>query len=213
MTDALRARLDLSFAGEATPARRPAPGGIGPLLDDSSECEVRFAVLVGRYGDMLRCFLISLTRRVEVAEDLSQQLWVKLLEAVRCGRFRPEDDASVRSYLFAAARNLYVDECLRKHSASRTSACDPQAIEAFMHDQAMHAGSPEDGYDRDRLQEELQRAIELLPAPQRTVIRLWMSGASIESMVRQTGASRDTVLSRKKYAFRRLRSTLAEQRT
>lgn len=199
--------------GDSAPlVRQPAVQDLGrPPLDEDSECEVRFAVLVGRYGDMLRCFLLSLTRQVEVAEDLSQQLWLKLLEAVRCGRFLPQDDASVRSYLFAAARNLFVDECLRKHAASRTAACDPQSMEALMHGQAIHVESPEDGCDRDRLQHALHRAIAQLPASQRTVIRMWMSGASIESMVRETGAPRDTVLSRKKYAFRRLRATLGEQ--
>lgn len=213
MIDALQNGLGLAVDGEAAPAvRRPAVGDLDrPPLDDDSECEIRFAVLVGRYGDMLRCFLLSLTRQMEVAEDLSQQLWLKLLEAVRCGRFRPQDDASVRSYLFAAARNLFVDECLRKHAASRTAACDPQSMEVLMHGQAIHAESPEDDCDRDRMQHMLHRAIEQLPAPQRTVIRLWMSGASIESMVRETGAPRDTVLSRKKYAFRRLRATLGEQ--
>lgn len=184
-------------------------GRTGPCLDVDSEIDVRFAVLVARYGDMLRRFLQGLARRPEVAEDLSQQLWLKLLEAARDGRFLPEDDTALRSYLFAAARNLFIDECVRKHGSSRTTACDPAAIEALA------GAGGDDGVDtaerscdRDRNAAEIQRAIERLPDTQQSVIRLWMAGVSIERMVADTHACRDTVLSRKKYAFRRLKAEL-----
>ena len=62
----------------------------GPLLDRESEIEVRFAVLEARYGEMLRRFLLGLSRRPEVAEDLVQQLWLKRLEAARAGT-APQD--------------------------------------------------------------------------------------------------------------------------
>ena len=44
---------------------------------------------------------------------------------------------------------------------------------------------------------------------QREVVAMWCAGASIEGMARHAAAPRDTVLSRKKYAFARLRVTLA----
>jgi DNA-directed RNA polymerase specialized sigma24 family protein len=53
------------------------------------------------------------------------------------------------------------------------------------------------------------QAIDALPAPQREVIRMWCAGTSIESMAARAAAPRDTVLSRKKYAFARMRQTLA----
>lgn len=68
--------------------------------------------------------------------------------------------------------------------------------------------SPEHACDRDGIIADIQQAIGRLPHPQQAVIRLWMAGASIERMIADTGACRDTVLSRKKYAFRRMRSEL-----
>ncbi len=189
---------------------RIAAAHTGPALDLDSEIEVRFAVLAARYGEMLRRFLLGLTRRPEVAEDLAQQLWLKLLEAARGGRFLPVDDTSLRSYLFAAARNLFLDECVRKHGASRTMSHDPSTIEVLA---GPGQGSGDDGLEeacgREQVAAHVQRAIRQLPAPQQAVIRLWMSGASIDAMTQATGACRDTVLSRKKYAFRRLGAHLA----
>ena len=201
-------RVRAACAVEAT-RPQPAPDR-GPALDEATEADIRFSVLVARHSDMLRCFLTSLTRQTAVAEDLTQQLWLKLLESVRAGRFLPVDDASVRSYLFAAARNLFLDECVRKHAASRTSSHDPQVLESLMRADAREAEGPDDQCYREHLQQSVRRAIDDLPAAQQDVIRLWMAGSSIEHMVRTTGAPRDTVLSRKKYAFRRLRATLGE---
>ena len=185
-------------------------GVAGPALDIDSEIEVRFAVLASRYGDMLRRFLQGLTRRPEVAEDLTQQLWLKLLEAARAGRFLPVDDVALRSYLFAAARNLFLDECVRKHCSSRTVSCDPVFLEALVGAGPGGTGeSSEDEYLRQQVNTEVRSAIERLPESQRAVVQMWMAGTSIESMVAATGACRDTVLSRKKYGMRRLRQQLA----
>ena len=185
-------------------------GRTGPCLDVDSEIEVRFAVLFARYGDMLRRFLQGLARRPEVAEDLSQQLWLKLLEAARAGRFLPEDDTALRSYLFAAARNLFLDECVRKHGSSRTTTCDHSTLEALLGNRMSQDGAPQDAeYAKDESCVAIRRAVGDLPPLQQQVIRLWMAGTSIEAMVASTGACRDTVLSRKKYALRRLKAGLA----
>jgi RNA polymerase sigma-70 factor (ECF subfamily) len=182
----------------------------GPPLDLDSEIEVRFAVLASRYGDMLRRFLQGLSRRPEVAEDLTQQLWLKLLEAARAGRFLPVDDVALRSYLFAAARNLFLDECVRKHGASRTVAHDPAVLETLIGAGAGDGGgTPEDFCHRQQVTTEVRAAMDRLPESQRAVVQMWMAGTSIDSMVAATGACRDTVLSRKKYGMRRLREQLA----
>lgn len=171
----------------------------------------RFTVLVARYGDLLRRYLLALTRRGEVADDLCQQLWLRLYEAAREGRFLPEDEDSFRGYLFTAARNLHLDECVRRHSVARTATLDPRAMESLAQSTAPAEGSPiEDELDRDHVALQVRTALAQLPVLQRDTLQLWMAGWSIEAMAARTRAPRDTVLSRKKYAMRRLRITLAE---
>jgi RNA polymerase sigma-70 factor (ECF subfamily) len=197
---------DTRFSFDSTPS---AAVEAGATLAPVFEADARITALVSRYGDMLQRFLLSLTRRRDAAEDLSQQLWLKLLEAARSGRFQPADHPAVRSYLFAAARNLFLDECVRKHASSRTTACDPRDLETLM---CAGTAPAVDVIHAELECEEraaaVTAAIRGLPDSQRTVIRLWMTGGSIESMAAATGAPRNTVLSRKKYALRRLRTTL-----
>lgn len=188
----------------------PDASGYPVSLDPDSEIDLHLTVLVSRHGKMLQRFLTGLTRRPDLAEDLAQQLWLKLLEAARSGRFLPSDDACVRSYLFAAARNLFLDECVRKHASARTAAHDPQAIDAMLAtDPLLPSDAVHAELEREQCAAAVTEAIQQLPAAQQAVIRHWMAGASIESMVAATGAPRDTVLSRKKYAFRHLKSALA----
>ncbi len=99
--------------------------------EQERQLAARFTVLVARYGELLRRYLLGLTRRSEVADDLCQQLWLRLYEAARAGRFLPEDEDGFRGYLFTAARNLHLDECVRRHSVSRTATLDPRALESL----------------------------------------------------------------------------------
>jgi RNA polymerase sigma-70 factor (ECF subfamily) len=178
--------------------------------EQERQLAARFSVLVARYGDLLRRYLLGLTRRGEVADDLCQQLWLRLYEAAREGRFLPEDEDGFRGYLFTAARNLHLDECVRRHSVSRTATLDPRALESLALPDALADASPvEDELDRERVCWQVRVALAQLPMPQQDTLRLWMAGWSIEAMASRTRAPRDTVLSRKKYALRRLRITLA----
>jgi RNA polymerase sigma-70 factor (ECF subfamily) len=179
--------------------------------EQERQLAARFTVLVARHGDLLRRYLLGLTRRGEVADDLCQQLWLRLYEAAKDGRFLPEDEDSFRGYLFTAARNLHLDECVRRHSVSRTATLDPRALESLAQPEAAANESPvEDELDRNHIARQVRTALDQLPAQQRDTLRLWMAGWSIAAMATRTHAPRDTVLSRKKYAMRRLRITLAE---
>jgi RNA polymerase sigma-70 factor (ECF subfamily) len=179
--------------------------------EQERQLAARFTVLVASYGDLLRRYLLGLTRRSEVADDLCQQIWLRLYEAARAGRFLPEDEDGFRGYLFTAARNLHLDECVRRHSVSRTATLDPRALESLARTEAAAEESPiEDELDRNHVALQVRMALAQLPVQQRDTLRLWMAGCSIEAMAARTRAPRDTVLSRKKYAMRRLRVTLAE---
>lgn len=179
--------------------------------EQERQLAARFTVLVARYGDLLRRYLLGLTRRSEVADDLCQQLWLRLYEAARAGRFLPEDEDGFRGYLFTAARNLHLDECVRRHSVSRTATLDPRALESLAQSEAVVDESPiEDELDRKNVALQVRTALAQLPAQQRDTLHLWMAGWSIEAMAARTRSPRDTVLSRKKYGMRRLRITLAE---
>ncbi len=69
-----------------------------------------FAELMLRYKDGLIGFIYRFVRRLDVAEDLSQDVFVTLL--LRCRRF--EGEATLKTYLYTVGRNRAVD-WLRKN--------------------------------------------------------------------------------------------------
>jgi RNA polymerase sigma-70 factor, ECF subfamily len=178
-------------------------------LDDESEAHIRLAVLYRRYHAMLVRNLHRLAGSPEQAEDLAQQLWLKLVENMTAGRFLPADEPGTRAYLFAAARNLYIDECVRCAAHARTATHPEDEIERLLAEHGAVQPVPEDDLSTQERRILIGRAVAALPPAQAEVIAMWMAGESIERMAARTQAPRETVLSRKKYGFSKLRAGLA----
>lgn len=158
------------------------------------------AALVGHLARMTGCR--------SRAEDLAQLTWLKLLGALRRELAPATDERGLCAYLYAVARNTFLDECTRKHESIRARPVDPAELEGLI---ALHRVSPGPEEDLQRLQSAaaLRRALEELPTEQRAVILMWCAGTSIKTMAARSAAPPDTVLSRKKYALARMRGQLA----
>ena len=162
--------------------------------------------LFNRHRPALLAFARRLCGDRTIAEDITQHAWLALLEAIRDGGYRPRSEARFRTYLFTVARNWFVDEYRRKHAATRTIYSD--ALIPEPDSAAAHAATPEQLADRALHRRLLRQAIRQLPSAQSEVIKLWASGCDIDTMAAMTGASRDTVLSRRKYALAKLREQM-----
>jgi RNA polymerase sigma-70 factor (ECF subfamily) len=161
-----------------------------------------FEALFRRHAAGLYQFLLRLSGRPAVAEDASQQTWLKLVEMAERGRYRP---GPFRAMLFSVARNHYFDEHVRSHEATRSAPLD-------------EAGElPDDDADVGRLLERhearaaVERALGSLPPTQAEVVALWLQGFDLAEVAQITGASWNTVVSRKRYALVRLRRILASE--
>lgn len=161
-----------------------------------------FRLLFERHKDGFVTFLAGLAGSREAAEDLSQQVWLKLIDVARRGDYR--ETARFRTYLYTLGRNLYIDEFRRKHASTRTDPLGDRPLE-----DADANADPGRRAARDERRSILAQAMADLPLEQREVIALWAAGTSTEAMASITGAPPDTVLSRKKYALDKLRKALS----
>lgn len=165
-----------------------------------------FETLFQRHKRGLLSFVIRLSGDRTIAEDVSQHTWLKLIDGARQRSYAPRSGATFQTWLYTLARNRFVDEYVRRHEVSRMSAeGDVYARGAETPDERT---SPESDVQRGQMKELVEAAVRELPFEQREVIALWAAGTDIETMARITGAPRDTVLSRKKYAIARLRRLL-----
>ena len=66
-----------------------------------------FEIVYGAYRRRLFSFLVRLSRRRDVAEDLLEETWLRLVE--RAGALSP--DTCLGAWLFTVARNLFIGWC------------------------------------------------------------------------------------------------------
>ncbi|EYS93020.1 RNA polymerase sigma70 [Cupriavidus sp. SK-4] len=134
------------------------------------------------------------------AEDIAQKTWVKLM--TRCGDYQP--DAAFRTFLFQIARNTWLDQ-VRSADARQREALDDQPAEMPADDL-----SPEAELQLRQHAHHVHRALLQLPVAQREVVVLrFFSDMSVEEIAQMLGEKFETVKSRLRYAFARLRADLA----
>jgi len=164
------------------------------LSDDrSGEC---LRELYRRYGSELFGFACNALGDREAAEEVVQDVFAK---AWRQAQRYDEDKASVRTWLYAIARNRIVD--MRRRASVRP---------ALTADEPEHVGEAPD-LEQAVLRWQIAAALARLTPEHREVIRLaHYAGMSLREISEQRGIPLGTVKSRASYALRSLRLILDE---
>ena len=173
-----------------------------------TEQDQRISEVVKREQSRLRNFIRRRVPDPRDAEDILQDVFYKLVEANRL--LMPIEH--VTGWLFRVARNRITDLFRKKRpeSFSDTVVADEDDELLQLEDllPSPDAG-PEAIYARQLLLEELELAIDELPEEQHEVfVAHELEGRSFKEMAAETGVSVNTLLSRKRYAVRRLRQRL-----
>lgn len=172
------------------------------------EQDQRIADVVKREQLRLRNFIRKRVADPSDVDDILQDVFYKLVEANRL--LMPINH--VTGWLFRVARNRIID-LFRKTKTERFG----ESVAGEDEDDVLHfedlLPSPDAGpdaqYARKVLLEELELAIDELPAEQRDVfVTHELEGRSFEQIAAETGVSINTLLSRKRYAVLRLRRRL-----
>jgi RNA polymerase sigma factor (sigma-70 family) len=176
-----------------------------------SEQDRRIAETIEREQGRLRNFIRKRVPDRRDVEDVLQDVFFELVEAQRL--MKPIEQ--VGAWLFRVARNRIIDRFRKKRpeSSARTppnpdyeEEGDPDSLEDLL--PSSEAG-PEAAYARGVLLEELEAALEELPEEQRFVfVAHELEGKSFRELASETGASVNTLLSRKHYAVLHLRRRL-----
>ena len=160
-----------------------------------------FEELFGRHKDALFRYLLRLAGHRPTAEDASQQTWLKVIDVARSGAYEERPEVAFRTWVFTLARNHFIDHYKRSFAESRRVPLPA--------DDDAPGSEPADLIEAAQTHGLLRRAMLALPFEQRDVVSLWAAGVEIDQIAAMTGAPRETVLSRKKYAISKLRSAIA----
>lgn len=161
-----------------------------------------FDALYARHRGPLYRFLLNRVGNRASADDLFQETWSRVIAA----RTRYRREAKFSTWLLQIAHNLVVD----RHRRQRPQLNGDEAEAIFEARTAPARDEPERALSEFEQQRRLALALQNLPDEQRTVFLLRMEQElGLEDIAVITGAGRETVKSRLRYALRRIREQLA----
>lgn len=172
------------------------------------EQDRRIADVITREQSRLRNFVRRRVPDPSDAEDVLQDVFYKLVEANRL--LMPIDH--ITGWLFQVARNRITD-LFRQKTRERVIDADvvPGMDGRVSYEDLLPSpdAGPEALYVRQAMLDELEAALADMPEEQRDVfVAHELDGRSFKEIAAQTGVSLNTLLSRKRYAVRRLRERL-----
>lgn len=133
---------------------------VGRLREEDADA---FDAVHAEFNARLFNFLARLSRRRDVAEDLLEETWLRLVANAR--RLRP--DTRLGPWLFTVARNLHVSYC-RSRLLEDSHAASLLALWPFSPDRS----SPFEETAANELERRVEAAIAALPASFREVLLL-----------------------------------------
>jgi RNA polymerase sigma factor (sigma-70 family) len=165
---------------KAVLARLPSDETLALLIQrDTLRKEAYEELFVGRYGPYLLRWFWHWSQSRDWAEDLMQDILVRFFE----NRLESFDaQRSFRSYLYQAARNVFLD--WRRRQAHRRTRSLEGIPEAAMAEEP--AADPEFG-------ERLEGALRQLPAAQQAVMRQTIAGQQAVKIAQALGLPRNRI--------------------
>jgi len=144
----------------------------------------------------------------EDAEDILQDVLYQLVS----GYSLTEPIEQLSAWLFRSARNRIIDWYRKKRHASLPIESDDSDETMIIAELVLDASdNPDRIFDRSQVWSRLAEALEELPKEQRQVFVMHeLEGRSFKEISQLTGASVNTLLSRKRYAVLLLRDRMEE---
>jgi len=165
------------------------------------EQDRRITETVARERSRLRNFIRSRVPDAQDADDILQEVFSELVEAVRM--MVPLEEES--GWLFRVARNRIID-LFRKKKSEPLSESEWLSIEELL---PSPDGGPDAAYARGVMLDELDAALDELPPEQRDVfVAHELQGRSFKELAKETGVPLNTLLTRKHTAVLHLRKRL-----
>ena len=167
-----------------------------------------FSILVDRYQKRLYGFIFSKVKDAELADDVFQDTFVKVIKNLRLGKYK--DEGRFLSWVMRIAHNIIMDHFrkinrLPKHESKHE---DLDVLDRLIE----QSSSVEDLMIETQIHADLSILIDELPQTQKEVLRMRLfQEMSFKDIGEQTGVSINTALGRMRYAILNLRKLIDER--
>ena len=167
-----------------------------------------FSILVDRYQKRVYGFIFSKVKDAELADDVFQDTFVKVIKNLRLGKYK--DEGRFLSWVMRIAHNIIMDHFrkinrLPKHESKHE---DLDVLDRLIE----QSSSVEDLMIETQIHADLSILIDELPQTQKEVLRMRLfQEMSFKDIGEQTGVSINTALGRMRYAILNLRKLIDER--
>jgi RNA polymerase sigma-70 factor (ECF subfamily) len=163
--------------------------------------------LVSRYKDRVYTSILFLVKDKYLAEDLFQDVFIKIIDTIRNNRYN--DEGKFLGWAMRIAHNLCVDHFRRvKRSPSILNTEGKDVFEWLLFSEE----TAESNMMRKQSHDRVQRMLEQLPEEQKEVIVLRHYGnLSFKEIAEITNCSINTALGRMRYGLINLRKLMTER--
>ena len=167
-----------------------------------------FSILVDRYQKRVYGFIFSKVKDAELADDVFQDTFVKVIKNLRLGKYK--DEGRFLSWVMRIAHNIIMDHFrkinrLPKHESTYE---DLDVLDRLVE----QSSSIEDLMIETQIHADLSLLIDELPQTQKEVLRMRLfQEMSFKDIGEQTGVSINTALGRMRYAVLNLRKLIEER--
>ena len=169
--------------------------------------ELALEELVARYQQKVFSYIIMVVRNKELAEDLFQDTFIKVINTLRSGNYREEGKFS--QWIMRISRNLIIDHFRKNQKMSFVENNYGNDIFDGFSEPSM---SIEQAIITKQIHESLRCLVTLLPEEQREVLNMRLyQDLSFKEIAAQTNVSINTALGRMRYAILNLRKLAHEK--
>ncbi|GAB5556376.1 MAG: sigma-70 family RNA polymerase sigma factor [Schleiferiaceae bacterium] len=162
------------------------------------------AILINRHESKIYSFILSKIKDTELANDVFQDTFVKVINTLRQGRYNEE--GKFLPWVMRIAHNLVIDHFRRLKRMPTVSPNSDFDIFDIINDGKMDA---EEKMIYEQIISDVQKLIEFLPEEQKEVLKLrHYSRMSFQEIAESTNVSINTALGRMRYALINLRKII-----
>ena len=165
---------------------------------------IAFEELYGRHKGPIYRYLLRQCGNREVAEDLFQEVWTRIIKARESYRAI----AQFNTYLYRVAHNCVIDNARKR----KVRPGDQNWDSIDDHPPVATGKTPEEESALEEIAAQLRVALDSLSDEQREAFLLHQeSGLTLEQIGRVVGVGRETIKSRLRYAVMHLRRRLTAE--
>ena len=166
--------------------------------------ELALETLIRRHKDRIFLFIVSKVRDQELAEDLFQDTFVKVINTIK--RERYNEEGKFIQWVMRISHNLVIDHFRREKKHRKVQQTGEYNILTNMRDESLNI---ENQMIKDQIERDASGLLNHLPEDQRSVLVMRIyEDMSFRDIAEQTGVSINTALGRMRYALINLRKLI-----